>query len=125
MLNVVCGDRDTGRALVSHPTASMVSITGSTRAGYEVAMAAAKDVKRVQLELGGKAPAIVFDDADIPARRGGDRGRRIYQRRSELHRRDPGAGGSGAADEFAATLAAQAASTHTGPPVADRRPTAR
>ena len=65
VLNVVCGDRDTGRAVVSHPTPAMVSITGSTRAGYEVAAAAAKDLKRTHLELGGKAPVIVFDDADI------------------------------------------------------------
>ena len=65
VFNVVCGDRDTGRAVVSHPTPAMVSITGSTRAGYEVADAAAKDLKRTHLELGGKAPVIVFDDADI------------------------------------------------------------
>ena len=67
VFNVVCGDRDTGRAVVSHKTPSMVSITGSTRAGYEVAAAAAKDLKRTHLELGGKAPVIVFDDADIEA----------------------------------------------------------
>ncbi len=65
VFNVVCGDRDTGRAVVSHETPSMVSITGSTRAGYEVAAAAAKDLKRTHLELGGKAPVIVFDDADL------------------------------------------------------------
>jgi len=65
VLNVVCGDRDTGRALIRHPTPQMVSITGSTRAGIEVARTAAEDVKRVHLELGGKAPVIVFDDADV------------------------------------------------------------
>jgi betaine-aldehyde dehydrogenase len=65
VFNVVCGDRDTGRAVVSHPTPAMVSITGSTRAGYEVAEAAAHDLKRTHLELGGKAPVIVFDDADL------------------------------------------------------------
>jgi len=65
VFNVVCGDRDTGRAVVSHKTPAMVSITGSTRAGYEVAAAAAKDLKRTHLELGGKAPVIVFDDADL------------------------------------------------------------
>jgi betaine-aldehyde dehydrogenase len=64
VFNVICGDRDTGRALVSHPVPQMVSITGSVRAGKEVAVQAAADLKRVHLELGGKAPVIVFDDAD-------------------------------------------------------------
>jgi betaine-aldehyde dehydrogenase len=67
VLNVVCGDRDTGRAVVAHPVSAMVSITGSTRAGQQVARAAAQDVKRVHLELGGKAPALVFADADLAA----------------------------------------------------------
>jgi betaine-aldehyde dehydrogenase len=67
VINVVCGDRETGRLLVDHPTPAMVSITGSVRAGMEVAAAAASDVKRVHLELGGKAPVVVFDDADIEA----------------------------------------------------------
>jgi betaine-aldehyde dehydrogenase len=64
VFNVICGDRDTGRALVSHPIPQMVSITGSVRAGKEVASAASNDLKRVHLELGGKAPVVVFDDAD-------------------------------------------------------------
>jgi betaine-aldehyde dehydrogenase len=67
VLNVVCGDRDTGRALVEHPTPQMVAITGSVQAGMEIAGAAARDVKRVHLELGGKAPVVVFDDADLEA----------------------------------------------------------
>jgi betaine-aldehyde dehydrogenase len=65
VLNVVCGDRDTGRALVEHKTPQMVAITGSVRAGMEVAGSAAADLKRVHLELGGKAPVIIFDDADV------------------------------------------------------------
>ena len=64
VFNVITGDRDTGRALVKHPVPQMVSITGSVRAGMEVAKSAADDLKRVHLELGGKAPVIVFDDAD-------------------------------------------------------------
>ncbi len=67
VFNVVCGDRDTGRMMVSHSTPAMVSVTGSVRAGTEVAQAASADLKRVHLELGGKAPVIVFDDADIAA----------------------------------------------------------
>jgi betaine-aldehyde dehydrogenase len=65
VLNVVCGNAATGRALVAHEIPQMVSITGSVRAGIEVATAAAAGLKRVHLELGGKAPVIVFDDADI------------------------------------------------------------
>ncbi len=65
VLNVVCGDRDTGALLTSHPTPGMVSITGSTRAGKAVARAAADTLKRTHLELGGKAPVIVFADADM------------------------------------------------------------
>ncbi|WP_328520181.1 gamma-aminobutyraldehyde dehydrogenase [Kribbella sp. NBC_00359] len=65
--NLVCGDRDTGAALTRHKVPRLVSITGSTRAGMAVAMAAAADVKRAHLELGGKAPVVVFDDADITA----------------------------------------------------------
>ncbi|MBN8526596.1 MAG: aldehyde dehydrogenase family protein, partial [Planctomycetes bacterium] len=67
VMNVVCGDRETGRALVEHPTPQMVSITGSVRAGMQVAESAARDVKRVHLELGGKAPVVIFDDADVAA----------------------------------------------------------
>jgi betaine-aldehyde dehydrogenase len=65
VFNVICGDRDTGRALVAHEIPRMVSITGSVRAGIEVAQAAAAGLKRVHLELGGKAPVVVFDDADV------------------------------------------------------------
>ena len=65
VLNVICGDRETGRGMVFHDTPAMVSVTGSVRAGMEVAEAASKSLKRVHLELGGKAPVIIFDDADI------------------------------------------------------------
>lgn len=65
VLNVITGDRTTGGAMIAHTTPQMVSITGSVRAGMEVAKAAAVDLKRVHLELGGKAPVIVFDDSDI------------------------------------------------------------
>jgi betaine-aldehyde dehydrogenase len=67
VFNVVCGDRETGRALVDHEIPQMVSITGSVRAGMEVATNAAKDLKKVHLELGGKAPVVVFADADLAA----------------------------------------------------------
>ena len=67
VFNVICGDRGTGGALVSHPIPAMASITGSVRAGMAVMRSAADDLKRVHLELGGKAPVIVFDDADVAA----------------------------------------------------------
>ena len=67
VLNVVAGDRSTGQLMVEHARPDMVSITGSVRAGMSVAGTAAADVKRVHLELGGKAPVVVFDDADIAA----------------------------------------------------------
>ena len=67
VINVICGERETGALLVDHPTPAMVSITGSVRAGMEVAGAAAKSLKRVHLELGGKAPVVVFNDADLQA----------------------------------------------------------
>ena len=67
VINVVVGDRDTGRALVEHEIPQMVSITGSVRAGMEVAGSAAKDLKKLHLELGGKAPVVIFDDANLEA----------------------------------------------------------
>ncbi|MCU1409454.1 MAG: aldehyde dehydrogenase family protein [Rhodoglobus sp.] len=67
VLNVITGDRTTGGLMIDNRIPQMVSITGSVRAGMEVAKAAANDLKRVHLELGGKAPVIVFDDADIEA----------------------------------------------------------
>jgi betaine-aldehyde dehydrogenase len=65
VLNVVTGDRVTGASLVAHPTPQMVSITGSVAAGRAVAVSAGGHLKRTHLELGGKAPVIVFGDADI------------------------------------------------------------
>ncbi|MDT9700529.1 gamma-aminobutyraldehyde dehydrogenase [Streptomyces sp. P17] len=65
VFNVITGDRDTGRLMVEHPVPAMASITGSVRAGMSVAESAAKDLKRVHLELGGKAPVVVFEDTDI------------------------------------------------------------
>ena len=65
--NIIYGDRDTGRAMVAHKTPSLVSITGSVRAGMEIAANSAPDLKRIHLELGGKAPVIVYDDCDFEA----------------------------------------------------------
>jgi acyl-CoA reductase-like NAD-dependent aldehyde dehydrogenase len=68
VLNVICGDGPSaGVPLVEHPDVAMVSLTGSVGAGKSVARAASETLKRVHLELGGKAPVVVFDDADIDA----------------------------------------------------------
>ena len=67
VFNVVCGERETGRSLVEHKRPDMVSITGSVGAGIQVAQSAASQLKRVHLELGGKAPVVVFADADLGA----------------------------------------------------------
>jgi betaine-aldehyde dehydrogenase len=66
VFNVVCGKTDeVGAAMLDSRIPQMISLTGSVRAGREIARAAAEDLKRVHLELGGKAPVIVFDDADL------------------------------------------------------------
>ncbi|MEU4089045.1 aminobutyraldehyde dehydrogenase [Streptomyces aureus] len=65
VLNVVCGDRDTGRLLVAHPAVRLVALTGSVRAGQQIAAAAAADLKRLHLELGGNAPVLIHEDADL------------------------------------------------------------
>ncbi len=68
VLNVVLGHGEpAGAALVRHPDVAMVSLTGDVATGKEIARAAADTLKRVHLELGGKAPVIVFDDADLEA----------------------------------------------------------
>jgi betaine-aldehyde dehydrogenase len=65
VLNVIAGTRETGRLLVAHPTPELISVTGSERAGIEISVSAAEDLKRVSLELGGKAPVLVFADVDV------------------------------------------------------------
>ncbi|MFG1644870.1 aminobutyraldehyde dehydrogenase [Amycolatopsis sp. NPDC049252] len=75
---VLTGDRDTGRALVRHPITDLVSITGSTRAGIDVATVAAADLKRTHLELGGNAPLLVFPDVDLASTAEGIVGAAFY-----------------------------------------------
>jgi acyl-CoA reductase-like NAD-dependent aldehyde dehydrogenase len=68
VLNVVCGQGETaGASLVQHPRVAMVSLTGDVATGKIIAKTAADTLKRVHLELGGKAPVVVFDDADVEA----------------------------------------------------------
>ena len=65
VFNVVCGAGDTGEALARHDDVGIVSVTGSPLTGKRVAAVASEQLKRVHLELGGNAPVIVFDDADL------------------------------------------------------------
>lgn len=67
VVNIVSGGNDVGQAIVEHPLVRMVSLTGSTGTGKKIMKTAAETLKRVHLELGGKAPFIVFDDADLEA----------------------------------------------------------
>ncbi|MDA0159711.1 gamma-aminobutyraldehyde dehydrogenase [Solirubrobacter ginsenosidimutans] len=67
VLNVVTGAGEVGQRMVTHPDVDMVSLTGSVNTGKWIAKAAADTLKRVHLELGGKAPVVVFDDADLDA----------------------------------------------------------
>ena len=119
VLNVVCGDRDTGRAMVVHDTPSMVSVTGSVRAGMEVAEAAARSLKRVHLELGGKAPVIVFDDADIEAAAAGIATAGYFNAGQDCTAATRVLVGPKIYGEFLAALAEQASDIHTGMPDED------
>ncbi|MDQ3318083.1 MAG: aldehyde dehydrogenase family protein, partial [Actinomycetota bacterium] len=116
VFNVVCGDRDTGRAIVEHPIPQMVSITGSVRAGMEVAEAAARDLKRTHLELGGKAPVIVFDDADIEAAAEAIAVGGYFNAGQDCTAATRVLAAPGAYDDFVAALTEQARNTKTGRP---------
>ncbi|MDI6909055.1 gamma-aminobutyraldehyde dehydrogenase [Nocardioides sp.] len=116
VLNVVTGDRDTGRALVAHSTPQMVAITGSVRAGMEVAESASRDLKRVHLELGGKAPVIVFDDADIEKAAEGIAGAGLFNAGQDCTAATRVLAGAGVHDEFVAALAEAAKGMPTGDP---------
>ncbi len=114
VFNVVCGDRDTGRALVVHEIPAMVSVTGSVRAGMEVAAAAAPTLKRVHLELGGKAPVIVFDDADPALAAAGIAGAGYFNAGQDCTAATRVLAGPGVHDELLAALVEQAEGTVVG-----------
>ncbi|MDQ1701689.1 MAG: betaine-aldehyde dehydrogenase [Frankiaceae bacterium] len=116
VFNVVTGDRDTGRALVAHDGPAMVSVTGSIRAGMEVAAAAAADLKRVHLELGGKAPVIVFDDADVEAAAAGIAMAGYFNAGQDCTAATRVLAGPRVHDEFVAALTEAARATTTGAP---------
>ncbi|WP_340539379.1 gamma-aminobutyraldehyde dehydrogenase [Nocardioides sp. GXZ039] len=116
VLNLVCGDRDTGRAIVAHKTPQMVAITGSVRAGMEVAESAASDLKRVHLELGGKAPVVVFDDADVAKAAEGIAGAGLFNAGQDCTAATRVLVQDGIHDEFVAALAEASRNMPTGAP---------
>jgi betaine-aldehyde dehydrogenase len=116
VFNVVCGDRDTGRVLVAHPVPQLVSITGSTRAGKEVAAAAAPGLKRTHLELGGKAPVVIFDDADLAAAAEAIAMAGYFNAGQDCTAATRVLAGPGVHDDFVAALTEQAKATKTGMP---------
>jgi len=116
VFNVVCGDRDTGRAMAMHEIPAMISVTGSVRAGQEVATAAAQTLKRCHLELGGKAPVVVFDDADIAAAAEGIAIAGYFNAGQDCTAATRVLAGPRVYDDFVAALAEQAKGTQTGMP---------
>jgi betaine-aldehyde dehydrogenase len=116
VFNVICGDRDSGRALVSHKTPAMVSITGSVRAGMEVASAASADLKRVHLELGGKAPCVIFDDADIAAAAEGIAAAGYFNAGQDCTAATRVLAGPGVYDDFVSAITDQAKGQKVGGP---------
>jgi betaine-aldehyde dehydrogenase len=116
VFNVVTGDRDTGRSLVEHEIPEMVSITGSVRAGMEVAGSAAAQLKRTHLELGGKAPVIVFDDADLEKAAEAIATAGYFNAGQDCTAATRVLVSPGAHDDFVAALTEQARNTKTGAP---------
>jgi betaine-aldehyde dehydrogenase len=116
VFNVICGDRSTGAALVTHKIPRMASITGSVRAGMEVAQAAGADLKRVHLELGGKAPVIIFDDADIAAAAEAIAVAGYFNAGQDCTAATRVLAGAGVYDNFLSELSSQAKNTKTGDP---------
>lgn len=118
VFNVVCGRGETaGVPLVRHPEVAMVSLTGSVAAGKSVAKEASDSLKRVHLELGGKAPVIVFDDADIEAVVANLRGNSFYNTGQDCTAPCRVIAGAKVHDNFVAQLTDAAATVVTGDPI--------
>jgi len=109
VLNVICGHGDpAGQALVTHPEVDMVSLTGSVETGKWIARAAADSLKRVHLELGGKAPVVVFDDADLEVALETIAGTGYYNAGQDCTAATRVLAGAGVHDDVVAGLASQA-----------------
>ena len=116
VLNVVCGDRSTGALLIDDDVPAMVSITGSVAAGKAVAESASRSLKRVHLELGGKAPVIVFDDADVEAAASAIAEAGYFNAGQDCTAATRVLAGPGIHDDFLAALIAAAREIRTGMP---------
>ncbi len=119
VFNVILGKGDVGEQLVRHEGIDFVSLTGSVRAGKAVAAAAADTLKRVHLELGGKAPVVVFDDADIEAAAEGIAGAGYFNAGQDCTAATRVLAGPGVYGDFVEALAEQAKGTVYGNPLDD------
>ncbi len=120
VLNVITGDGEpVGAGLVRHPGVNMVSLTGDVATGKEVARAAAATLKRVHLELGGKAPVIVFDDADVAAVVEGIKVGGFFNAGQDCTAATRVIAGPGIHDSLLADLVPAVNSLHVGDPTAD------
>jgi betaine-aldehyde dehydrogenase len=117
--NVILGKGDVGERVVRHEGVQMVSLTGSVRAGKAVAAAASESLKRVHLELGGKAPVIVFDDADVEAAAEGIAGAGYFNAGQDCTAATRVLAGPGVHDSFVEALTEQAKGTVYGNPLDD------
>jgi betaine-aldehyde dehydrogenase len=117
VLNVIFGHGEpAGAGLVRHPDVAMVSLTGDVATGKEVARAAADSLKRVHLELGGKAPVVVFDDADLDAVIEGVKVAGYFNAGQDCTAATRVLAGSGVHDDFVSGLASAAKSLKLGDP---------
>jgi aminobutyraldehyde dehydrogenase len=111
VFNVVVGrGQTTGNALINHPGVAMISLTGSIATGQKVLEAASKSIKRTHLELGGKAPVIVFDDADIDSVVSGLKAFSFYNAGQDCTAASRVYAGKGIYEKLVADLASAAAS---------------
>jgi betaine-aldehyde dehydrogenase len=120
VLNVVCGHGDpAGQAMVEHPDVDMVSLTGSVDTGRRIAATAAQTLKRVHLELGGKAPVIVFDDVELETALETIAGTAYYNAGQDCTAATRVLAGAGVYDEVVSGLASQAQGLVIGDTLAD------
>jgi 1-pyrroline dehydrogenase len=121
VLNVLFGHGEAaGAPLVAHPEVAMVSLTGDVATGKEVARAASASLKRVHLELGGKAPVLIFDDADVEAAVEGVKIGGYWNAGQDCTAASRVLAGAGVYDDFVSSLASAAAGLEVGDPASEQ-----